>query len=171
PRSSGVFVFCNGFSLAGNSSVNLAAGTYIIDRGQFHIGGGSSITGSGVTIILTSSTGSDYATAQIDGGAIVTISAPTTGPLAGLAFFQDRNAPASTGSNSNKFTGGTTQNITGAIYFPNQNVTFNGGTSTGGAAMCTQLVALTINFNGNSTFNNNCAGTGARGIGTSFVQL
>jgi hypothetical protein len=66
-------------------------------------------------------------------------------------------------------TGGDT-NINGALYFSNQNVTFNGGTSTGGA-ICTQLVALTITFNGNAAFNNNCLGKGVRGIGTSFVKL
>jgi len=30
---------------------------------------------------------------------------------------------------------------------------------------------LTITFNGNATFNNNCKGTGVRSVGTSFIQL
>jgi hypothetical protein len=75
-----------------------------------------------VTIIFTTSTGSNYATASISGGFIVPITAPTSGPLAGLAFFQDRNAPT---SGSDSFSGGSTQNITGTIYFPSQNMTFN----------------------------------------------
>ena len=95
------------------------------------------------------------------------IVAPTSGPLAGLAIFQDRNAPA---SGTDSFTGGSTQNITGAIYFPTQSVTFNGGTTTGGA-ICTQIVASIITFNGNAAFNNNCTGTGVRGVGTSFIKL
>jgi Flp pilus assembly protein TadG len=167
PGSSGTMVFCNGFRLSGGSSVTLQPGTYIIDGGSFSVSGNSSISGSGVTIILTSSNGSGYATASISGGSIVNLTAPTAGPLAGLAFFQDRNAPQ---SGTDSFTGGTTQNINGTLYFPNQNVTFNGGTSTGGA-ICTQLVALTITFNGNAAFNNNCLGKGVRGIGTSFVKL
>jgi hypothetical protein len=124
---------------------------------------------SDVTIILTGS-GSNYATASISGGADVTINAPTSGPLAGLAIYQDRNAPQVASPPPNSFTGGTTQNIRGAIYFPNQGMTFNGGTATGGAT-CTQLVGLTITFNGNATFNNNCKDTGVRAIGTSFVAL
>jgi Flp pilus assembly protein TadG len=167
PGSSGIMVFCNGFSLSGGSSVTLSPGTYIIDRGSFSISGNSSISGSGVTIILTSSTGSNYATASVSGGSTVNITAPTSGPLAGLAFFQDRNAPQ---SGSDSFSGGTTQNITGALYFPNQGLTFSGGTATGGA-ICTQLVALTITFNGNANFNNNCQGTGVRAAGGSFIQL
>ena len=168
PGSSGVWVFCGGFSVKGNSSVTLQPGVYIIDGGSFSIAGGSSVSGSGVTIILTSSSGTNYATASVAGGAIVNITAPNSGSLAGLAFFQDRNAPT---SGSDSFTGGATQNVTGAIYFPNQNVTFAGGTTTG--AKCTQLIALTLTFNGNAAFNfgNDCAGTGVRGIGTSLVQL
>jgi len=38
----------------------------------------------------------------------------------------------------------------GAVYFPSQNVTFNGGIATGGASVCTQLIGYTITFNGNS---------------------
>jgi hypothetical protein len=162
-------VFCNGFSLAGGSRVTFDPGVYIFDRGSFSMTGNSSLAGSGpgVTMIFASSTGSNFATVSIAGGSTVTITAPTSGPLSGLAFFQDRNAP-STGSNS--FAGGATQNVTGAIYFPNQNVTFNGGTATGGAT-CTQLIAYTITFNGNSTFNNNCPGVGVRGVGNALVQL
>jgi hypothetical protein len=167
--ASGVMVFCNGLSISGGSRVTVGPGVYVIDRGSLSISGNSSLTGSasGVTFVFTSSTGSNYATVSISGGSTVTIAAPTSGPLAGLAFFQDRNAPT---SGSNSFSGGTNQNITGAVYFPNQNVTFNGGTVTGGA-VCTQLVAYTITFNGNANFNSNCAGTGARGIGNSLVQL
>jgi Flp pilus assembly protein TadG len=171
PGSSGVMVFCKGLSVSGGASVSLAPGTYVINGGNFSVSGNSTISApSGVTIVLTGS-GSDYATASISGGSNVTITAPTSGPLEGLAIFQDRNAPQPNNGNApNSFTGGTTQNITGVIYTPNQGVTFNGGTNTGGAK-CTQLVALTITFNGNAAFNNNCKGVGVRGIGTSFIKL
>jgi hypothetical protein len=168
PGPSGVMVLCGGVSVTGNGSLNLSPGTYIMDGGSFSVSGNSSIGApSGVTIILTSSSGSDYATASIAGGADVNIVAPTSGPLAGLAIFQDRNAPA---SGTDSFTGGTNQNITGAIYFPQQSVTFNGGTTTGGA-ICTQIIASTITFNGNAAFKNNCQGTGVRAVGTSFIKL
>ena len=169
PGSSGIMVFCNGLSVSGGSSVTLAAGTYVINGGNFSISGDSSISGNGVTIVLTGNTGSGYATASISGGSDVTLSAPTSGTLKGLAVFQDRNAPQSTNP-TNSFTGGTNQRITGSIYMPNQGVTFNGGTTTGGA-ICTQLVALTITFYGNAAFNNNCQGVGIRAAGGSFIQL
>ena len=171
PGSSGIMVLCNGLSVTGNGNLTMSPGTYIIDGGSFSVSGNSTINAPlGVTIILTSSSGSNYATASISGGADVTITAPTSGALKGLAIFQDRSAPQSASPPPNSFTGGTNQNITGGIYFPNQGVTFNGGTTTGGA-ICTQIVALTITFNGNAAFNNNCQGLGVRSAGTSFIKL
>jgi len=162
------YVFCNGLNLTSHASLTLGPGVYVIDRGSFSMGGQSTLTATGgATIVLTSSTSSGYATASITGGASVSVTAPTTGATAGLAFFQDRNAP--TGSD-NKFTGGDTQNIVGAIYFPNQNVTYAGGAATGGAT-CTQLIAYTLKFSGNSTFNSNCGAAGTSTIGTTSNQL
>ena len=134
------YVFCNGLTLTGQSSLTLGPGTYIIDRGSFSMSGQSTLTATGgTTIILTSSTGSNYPSVSISGGATVSVTAPCTGSTAGLAFFQDRNAPS---SGTNSFTGGSTQNITGAIYFPNQGVTFVGRQRDGWRRACTQLVAL-----------------------------
>ena len=160
--SSGVYVFCNGLNLSGGASLTLNAGTYVINGGSLNLSGGTTFNATdGVTIVLTSSTGSSYATANISGGANVNITAPTSGPTAGLAFFQDRNAPS---NGTDSFSGGATQDIVGAIYFPHQAVNYSGGTATGGS-QCTQLIAYTMTFSGGSAFNNNCAGLGTTSIG------
>jgi hypothetical protein len=158
---SGVYVFCGGLTLTGNSSLTLGPGTFIVDRGQLAIGGGSSLTATaGTTIILTSSNPAQAcATTKIDGGAVLTLTAPNSGPLSGIAIYQDR--ACADHSSSNSMTGGGTQNIVGAIYFPQQIVDYSGGSPTGGA-QCTQLIAWKINFNGSSSFQNNCTGTGTR---------
>jgi Flp pilus assembly protein TadG len=166
-NSSGVTVLCNGVSLTGGSSLTLPAGIYVIDGGSLSVSGNSSISGNGVSIILTSSSESNYGTVSVSGGSTVNLNQTTPAPLAGIAVYQDRNAPQ---GGTNSFTGGTNQNINGAIYFPNESVTFNGGTSTGGAG-CTQLIAQTITFNGNAAFNSTCKGFHVRSVGTSFVQL
>lgn len=154
-------VYCNGLNINGNANVTLSAGTYIIDRGSFNVNGGATLSGNGVTIILTSSTGSNYATANINGGATVTLSAPTTGTYAGLAFFQDRNAPS---NGSDSFNGGSTMNITGAMYFPDQSLNFTGGNTTGSGS-CTEIIASTITFTGNSNINSNCPNSGIQFAG------
>ena len=167
---SGVYVFCNGLTLTGNSSLTMGAGTFIIDRGQLAIGGGSSLTAtSGTTIILTTSNMTKAcATTKIDGGAIVNLTAPNSGALSGIALYQDRACADHTIDNS--LTGGATQNIVGAIYFPQQIVDYSGGSPTGGA-QCTQLIAWKINFSGGSTFQNNCNGTGTRSVSLTGGRL
>jgi hypothetical protein len=57
-----------------------------------------------------------------------------------------------------KFNGGGTENITGSIYAPSQQMEFAGGASS--TSGCTQLVALTVTFTGNSNFGNSCTNSG-----------
>ena len=73
--------YCKGFSLNAGANVTLNPGVYYMDRGSFSINGGATLTGNGVTIVFTSSTGNQYADATINGGATVNITAPTTGPI------------------------------------------------------------------------------------------
>ncbi|MGO9545955.1 MAG: pilus assembly protein TadG-related protein [Rhodomicrobium sp.] len=152
--------YCGGVSISNGASVSMAPGIYYIESGTFSVAGGSTVTGSGVTIVLTQNT-SGYATVTLSNGATVTLSAPTTGATAGLLFFGDRNAP---NSNVNNFIGGTAENFTGAIYLPTQQVVFSNGA---GASACTQLIAWHMQFTGGSAsqFNNSCANTGVSPIG------
>jgi hypothetical protein len=160
-------VFCNGLTLNSGVKVTLNPGVYVIDRGALQINGGATLTGTGVTLVLTSSTGSNYATASINGNSTVNLSAPTTGPTAGMVFYQDRNAPS---GGSDTFNGGSTQVLSGAVYFPNQSLVFTGGSSTATSG-CTQLVSGSVVFEGNSTLALNCAGTGVRPAGNQPVRL
>ncbi|HWK95893.1 MAG TPA: pilus assembly protein TadG-related protein [Pseudolabrys sp.] len=161
-------VYCNGLAFTNDALVTMNPGVYIIDRGSFNVGGAVQLTGTGVTIYLTKSTGSSYATVSIGNGATVTLSAPTSGTYAGLTFFGDRKATTSTTSS---FGGGATLSITGALYFPSQTVSFNNGISN--PSGCTQLIAGQIQFTGGAQFKNNCANTGVISVGggqTSLVE-
>jgi hypothetical protein len=60
------------------------------------------------------------------------------------------------------FGGNTNITLNGNIYAPTANVTFQGNptiTVGGAGGGCGQLVAASIAFNGNATFNNNQCGT------------
>lgn len=161
--------FCNGVTINSGAVVTFEPGVYVVDRGLFRVNGGATLKGEGVTIVLTSSTGSDYAQLHINGDSTVSLSAPTSGPYAGLVFYQDRRAAA---GGDNIFNGGATQSIRGAIYFPNQTVTFTGGSSTS-ADGCTQILASKLAFRGNTTLGLKCEGAGVRmagGIPTVLVE-
>jgi hypothetical protein len=152
-------VYCGGLVMSNDAQVEMNPGVYVINGGSFSIGGAVQLNGTGVTIVLTGS-GSNYATATIGNGATVTLSAPTTGPTAGLVFFQDPGAP-NTGTNA--LEGGSIVTLTGALYFPSQTVIYSNGTSS--TSPCTQLVAWQIQFQGGASFNSNCANTGVGSIG------
>jgi len=159
-------VYCNGIQLNAGAVVTMTPGVYFIDRGSLQMAGGSTLQGSGVTIIFTSSTGANYADATINGGANLAITAPTTGPLAGIALFGDRNMPT---SNVFKFNGGNTQVLGGAVYFPKGTLQYAGGNNA--STNCTQIIADTVSFVGNSLLKINCSGSGTRPIGTALASL
>ena len=145
----------------------MSAGTYIIYQGTFAVSGSAHVTANNVNIVLTGASG-NYATAQISGGTVLNLTAASTGPLAGIAFYQDPNTPSNTSASNFSGSSGTT--ILGALVFPTTTVVYSGGTST--ASTCLQLVAWKVNFSGSATFNNNCSGTGVSPIGaSSFASL
>ena len=159
-------VYCGGIGLNANANVTLNPGTYYLDRGSLSVNGGAVMTGDGVTLVFASSTGSNYATATINGGATVNLTAPTSGATEGIVMYGDRNMPVGTAF---KFNGGASQTLRGAIYFPEGSVTFAGGADTGNG--CTQLVADTITFTGDSNFAINCSGSGTKPIAAAAVTL
>lgn len=161
-------VYCGGMSFNSHANVTLNPGTYIMDGGDFDVKAGAEVTGDGVTIILTSSSGSNYANVSIAGSADVSLTASTSGDFEGILFYQDQNAPPAI--NKNKLLGGSTTSYTGAIYFPNQEVQFSGNNSAGGGS-CTKIVADTITFIGNSYFSNDCPDSVATISTQGIVQL
>jgi hypothetical protein len=180
--------FCGGLSLGTNSGgvvdINVEPGVYIIAGGSLTFTSKARVNATGgVTFILTGDNVHGYATVTVNGSpqSGVSISAPTSGPYGGMALFQDQRAPsggsASTttscgaGSSQNQLNGGSTQLITGAVYFPNQSVCWGGGSSTSGAGKCTQLIAHTLSFTGNSSILADCAGTGVTTMTVPTPQL
>ena len=159
-------VYCGGMQFNANADVTFNPGVYFVDRGNFQVNGGAILQGTGVTIVFTSSTMSNWPTASINGGATISLTPPTTGPLAGLVIFGDRNIPTGT---SFKFNGGASQYLGGAIYFPTGEIDFAGGA--GANTTCTQLIGDTIKFTGNSGLAINCAGYGTKPISPTGVRL
>lgn len=159
-------VYCNGISINAGATLTLNPGVYYLDRGSLDINGGGSIVGSGVTLIFTSSTGMNYATANINGNATVNLTAPSSGPTAGLVLFGDRNAPIGT---SISLGGGSSQTFGGAVYAPTAAITYSGGAST--SSSCTQIIGDTVTFTGNSSVAINCSSYKTRPFGLTTIRL
>ncbi len=126
----------------------LASGTYYIDSGGMSLEANSNITCTSCTFVF-----SDGGGLTMNGNAHINFSAPTSGPLQGFLFVADRSDTASFQIN-----GDSTSSATGAIYVPDGSVSYLGNFS--GTNGCTQIVAQTVSWSGNTTFGDNCAAAG-----------
>lgn len=144
--------YCNGITLKGTDT--LAPGVYYVSGGDFSVGANASVTGNGVTIYL-----SGTAKANLNGNSSINMTAPTTGAYSGILFFGDRSAA---NSQNNIFNGDSSSRLTGNLYFPSQQVTYNGNFS--GRNGCTYVIADTVSWSGSATFSVDCTAQGMNKI-------
>ncbi|MFT8420966.1 MAG: pilus assembly protein TadG-related protein [Gluconacetobacter sp.] len=131
----------------GSGAYTLMPGIYYIS-GDFTVNAGTTLTGTGVTIIASGNV-------AIDGSASLHLAAPVTGASAGLLF-------ASAGSLF-QFTGGTATTLTGAIYAPQASLVIDG--DNGMAADCLYAVAASVTFKGGASFaDGDCRAAGMKPI-------
>jgi hypothetical protein len=142
-------VYCNGITLGNGANITFSPGTYILEGGGLDIGGGVTATGSGVTFYNTAGGGYTYAPITLHNGPNVTLSAPTTGPLAGILMFQDRSIVSAA---VNSFLGGSIFSLNGSLYFPTTAISYTGGTNVAGTYSI--IVAKTAVFAGGCKMNN-----------------
>ena len=140
-------------------TLTLKPGTYYLANGAnnagLQIGAQGHLTCTGCTFVLTS-TGNSYATMDINGGAEVDISAPTSGTYSGITIYRDSRAAAS--NQCCQINGNSNSTLSGAFYFPNDTLTFNG--TSGMTLNCFQMVALRLSFSGNAAITNTCTPPG-----------
>lgn len=140
--------YCGGIRVTGNNNtLTLASGEYIIDGGGITINGGTFQDDGlgGVMIYNTSSDGTDFAGISFAGNSTIALTAMTTGTYAGVLFFVDRDADAGTDFS---VAGTSSTALTGAIYAPNNNVSYAGTSSQ--ASSCIQIIAATVTLSGTS---------------------
>jgi len=135
--------YCGGLNLR-LKVVTFEPGTYIMKDGPLELSWGTQVKGEGVTFVLH---GKD-SYVKVTDGASISISAPKTGDLAGLAIFQDVHnvmgkQPKAPVSNSIINSGGAV-NIVGTAYLPTQKMTFIEGSLMASQAPATSFIAYNI---------------------------
>lgn len=159
-HSSGVpaLRICGGLDIKKN--VSFAPGLYIIDGGTFSlnangsvVSGGTSISASGVTFLLTGT-----AKLSMTGNGGLNIQAPKTGPYAGILFFGSRSQTGII----HEILGNSGSVTQGSIYVPTSEIDFSGNSSTVNG--CTQIIANRVKFTGNSVLRSSCTTPIAHGI-------
>jgi hypothetical protein len=138
--------YCSGLTISGNSSVTFAPGTYVILGGGLTITGNPSVNASNVTFYVTYDGSHPYGPVTLSGNGNANFSAPTSGSLAGMLFFQDRTVPVSTSAGeASTISGSASNTFAGAIYFPTTALSFAGNSAPSGS---TVLVGDTVTING-----------------------
>jgi Flp pilus assembly protein TadG len=164
--------YCMG-NMSLNGNVTLPSGVYVLDAGSLSIGSQAVVNCSGCTFVFTSRTaatnpGSIGGISNINGGATINMTAPSSGTYSGLLMYQDRRATLPNGNQSNQVNGNSSSTFQGSFYFPSQRVTFNG--TSGMTTNCVQMVGWQVTFTGNTTINNVCPG-GPGGFDGTMVRL
>ena len=161
-------VIAGGLSIK-NSTVNLSPGTYWL-TGALNLQSGSGAVlqctactngGAGVTIVLTAPPGGGtVGTMSLASNANLNLNAPAASscsncPFAGMVLIQDSNGLPAADHLPNPDTvsaqANSTETLSGLVYFPQADVTFQGGPSATGP-QCLVLVTNTLSMQGNPCF-------------------
>lgn len=82
--------YCGGLEITGNGNVTLFPGVYVMHDGPLVVSGSAKLTGVGAGFFFTGSRGG----MRLDPDTSISLSAPTSGDMAGLLMFEDRSVSA-----------------------------------------------------------------------------
>ncbi len=138
-------------SFSGNGTYTLNPGVYYV-TGSINVSGNVTLTGNGVTLISNGGI-------SMSGNVNINLTAPSTGPTAGLVYGTSSTGSISLSGNSNVV-------LSGAVYAPKASVSVSGNSSQYTTrSNCLNIVASTVGFSGNSDLSNaGCAALGVPGI-------
>ncbi|MGI9482886.1 MAG: TadG family pilus assembly protein [Hyphomicrobiales bacterium] len=134
-------VYCDGLTIKNNSRVTFNSGIYIIKDKKFFVDSNSKVNGTEVSFYLTG----DDGLLEFNSNTEVSFTAPTTGPMKGVLFFQDRRYDG-----THKFDSNVAAEVEGAFYFAKGRWESNSNTTMAGTSDCFMLIADTIYFDSNA---------------------
>jgi Flp pilus assembly protein TadG len=158
--------YCGGITVNKNITLTLGPGTYVLVGGGLVESSGTitdgtigTTAGAGVTFYLTYPTGNPgkYNTLNVNGGSTLNASAPGSGDFKGVLFFQDPTAGGSNPGNQKDVISASNGTLNGALYFPTQNLIFQGNTSV--SVENVQLIADSITVSGAANIGTPTLGT------------
>lgn len=104
--------YCGGLKILGDAEVTAEPGTYVISGGPLEVQNDASLKGEHVAFYFAD----DDATFHFKNNAVVELSGPTQGPLAGILFFENPAAPE---GRQFRISSDSVRKLIGTIYLPN----------------------------------------------------
>src|SRR5712691_2110099 len=140
--------YCGGNQFQNKTITFADNAVIVITQGLDLHSGSTSITGTGVTLYVTSD-GTTSQKSQINATTQLNITGPTTGAYQGIALWFEGGSPVN-------YAGSNGAGFKGAIYAPTTDMSFSG--NSGSTSTCTRLIAASINLTGGTTANFNNSG-------------
>jgi Putative Flp pilus-assembly TadE/G-like len=130
-------VYCGGIKITGKSKVLFNEGNYVIKDGKFKIDGEAEVTADHAGFYLTGAN----SLIEFAGDATIDFKGPRAGPLAGLLFFEDRNAP---GMRFHRISATNANRLEGTIYLPKGILQIDPNSKVAEKSAYTAIVALSL---------------------------
>lgn len=134
--------YCSGLDIMG-VNVTFAPGTYIFPKGKLRFRKGSQSTANGVTFIVR-----EKVPFWMEDGASLKLTAPASGPFAGIAIFQPSGGKM--GGPPSRIRSGAGVSITGTVYMPGTRLRISSDSPVVTDAPATSFIAHNILFSGNA---------------------
>lgn len=134
-------VYCGGIKIDASADVTFRPGIYVIKNGELRITGQATVEGEGVGFYLT---GTDPKEIKFDQKTHISLTAPTTGPMAGLLIFEDRNLPKKL---KHQISSDDARKLVGTIYLPVGGLVIDAKEAVADQSAYTAIIAQTIELN------------------------
>ncbi|HVY87222.1 MAG TPA: pilus assembly protein TadG-related protein [Hyphomonadaceae bacterium] len=113
-------VYCGGINVTLNGNVTLKPGVYILNNGPLTVETGGKLEGENVGFYLTGALG--LSTIQFGPSSTISLTAPKTGDMAGMLFFEDRRVLLKA---PHRIASDNARKLVGTIYLPNNQLTID----------------------------------------------
>jgi Flp pilus assembly protein TadG len=123
-------VYCGWFNFNNAPNVTFAPGLYVIQSGGWNVSGGT-WTGNGVTFYFA-----DQSKIQFNSGVAASLTPPTSGTYANIMMYEKKGL----GTSPLVFDDSKNMQLSGLIYLPSRDVTFNSGSQ-----LASKSISLVIN--------------------------
>ncbi len=133
--------YCGGLKITAGAVVTLSPGEYVMKDGPLVVDGGSSFRATNAGVFLTGAN----ATFKFATDSSISMSAPTSGPLAGMLFFEDHAAPT---LQQHEILSDDAPFLLGTIYLPQGRLIVNANKAIAQSSAFTIIVAMRMELYG-----------------------
>lgn len=136
-RSLSPGTYCGGIRIEGSSQVTFTPGVFVIKDGPFEVVDSAKVEGAYTGFFLTGAN----AVLNFEGDTSIDLVAPKDGSLAGLLFFEDRNATA---GNEHVINSNDARVLLGTIYLPLANLSIAANAPVADKSAYTAIIANSL---------------------------